>query len=306
MEPTRTSVPLFMWALLAVLVSQNLVIPVMSTNFEDQRHYYSPSPRTGGTPRDPHRGPSHGTSPDGSTPSHRSGGSYNPTPSTPSTGGGGGSGGYYPSPPSSSSGGGGCSPSPPSSGNGSGGYHPSPPSSGSGSGYDPSPPSPGSGAGGGYYPSPPSSGIGGGTPPSTPTVTPTIPVVSPPSTPLFPDPNIPIIGTCNFWRTHPGLVWGLLGWWGTVGGVFGVAATPAYGTNLSLQQALANTRRDATGALYREGTASFLNSMINNKFPFTTREVKDSFIRALASNKAAAAQAELFKQANEGRLKPRT
>ncbi|XP_043699072.1 protodermal factor 1 isoform X2 [Telopea speciosissima] len=249
MEQRRSLNPSFIWVLIVVIVSQNLVIiPVMSRNFEDQKHYYSsPSPHTG----DPHKSPPHGTSP---SPSHGSGGSCNPTPSTPS------------------------------------------------------PPSTGGGGGGGYYHSPPSSGSGGGTP-STPTVapiTPTIPSISSPPPPLMLDPNTPLGGTCNFWRTHPALIWSLLGWWGTVGGVFGVLATPATGTSLSLPQALANTRSDGIGALYREGTASFLNSMVNKKFPFTTKEVKDSFVRAVASNKAAAAQAELFKQANEGRLKRKT
>ncbi|KAJ4982060.1 hypothetical protein NE237_032897 [Protea cynaroides] len=281
MDQRRSPNSLFIWALIAVFVSQNLVIPVMSRTFEDQKNYYFPP-----TPciEDPYKSPPHGTSPShGSTPSHGSGGSYNPTPSTPSHG----SGGSY-------------NPTPSTPSHGSGGSHNPTPST-------PSAPSTGSG---GYYHSPPSSGTGGGTP-SSPTVgpsTPTIPVISPPSTPLLPDPNTPLTGTCTFWRTHPGLIWSLLGWWGTLGGVFGSAGigTTALGANLSLPQALANTRRDGIGALYREGTASYLNSMVNKKFPFTTTQVKDSFVRAVASNKAAAAQAELFKQANEGRLKPRT
>lgn len=74
---------------------------------------------------------------------------------------------------------------------------------------------------------------------------------------------------------------------------------------MSLQQALSNTRTDGYGSLYREGTASLLNSMVSHKFPYTTREVRESFVSALASNKAAAAQGQLFKQANEGKLKTR-
>ncbi|XP_042483824.1 protodermal factor 1-like [Macadamia integrifolia] len=237
MVQRRSLNPSFIWALIVVLVSQNLVIiPVMSRNFEDQKNYYSsPSPHTG----DPQHSHHHGTSP---SPPRGTGGSNNPTPSTPSTG--------------------------------SGGNVHSPPTSGT---------------------------------PSIPTVepsTPTIPSLCPPS-PLIPDPNTPITGTCIFWSTHPGLILKLLGWWGSVGGVFGSPATPTMGTDLSLPQALSNTRSDGIGALYREGTASYLNSLANKKFPFTTKEVKDSFVRAITSNKAAAAQAELFKQANEGHLKPK-
>lgn len=109
----------------------------------------------------------------------------------------------------------------------------------------------------------------------------------------------------SYWRTHPGVVWGLLGWWGTLGSAFGVPSVPGFGAHLSLQQALSNTRNDGLGALYREGTASLLNSMVNNRFPYTTKEVRQNFVSALGSNKAAAAQAQLFKLANEGRLKPR-
>nr|GME07600.1 protodermal factor 1-like [Ipomoea batatas]GME12042.1 protodermal factor 1-like [Ipomoea batatas] len=130
-----------------------------------------------------------------------------------------------------------------------------------------------------------------------------------PSTPPFGfDPNSPPF-TCDYWKSHPGLIWGLVGFWGTVGGVFGVASVPAggFGTNLNLLQALSNTRNDGFGELYREGTASLLNSMLStNRFPYTTQHVRDSFGAALSSNTAAAAQARLFKLANEGRLKPRS
>nr|GMD90329.1 protodermal factor 1 [Ipomoea batatas] len=80
-----------------------------------------------------------------------------------------------------------------------------------------------------------------------------------------------------------------------------------FGTNLNLLQALSNTRNDGFGELYREGTASLLNSMLStNRFPYTTQHVRDSFGAALSSNTAAAAQARLFKLANEGRLKPKS
>lgn len=91
-----------------------------------------------------------------------------------------------------------------------------------------------------------------------------------------------------------------------MGSAFGITNAPGFGATLSLPQALSNSRTDGLGALYREGAASFLNSMVNNRFPFTTSQVRDSFVSALSSNKAAAAQSQVFKMANEGRFKPRT
>lgn len=90
-----------------------------------------------------------------------------------------------------------------------------------------------------------------------------------------------------------------------MGGALGVTSVPGFGSSMSLHQALSNDRTDGFGALYREGTASFLNSMVNRRFPFTTQQVRDNFVQATGSNKAAAAQARVFKLANEGRLKPR-
>lgn len=78
---------------------------------------------------------------------------------------------------------------------------------------------------------------------------------------------------------------------------------PGFAPSMTVQDALANNRADGIGALYREGTASLLNSMSNNnRFPYTTKQVRDRFISALSSDNAAAAQARLFKLANEGRL----
>lgn len=110
---------------------------------------------------------------------------------------------------------------------------------------------------------------------------------------------------CSYWRTHPTLIWGILGWWGSVGNAFGVASVPALGANMNLLQALSNTRPDGLGELYREGTASLLNSMVSRRFTYTTDQVRNSFVTALSSDKSASAQAQLFKLANEGRLKPR-
>lgn len=93
----------------------------------------------------------------------------------------------------------------------------------------------------------------------------------------------------------------------TLGGAFGLtsgSSTPGIGSHLSLEQALSNTRTDGIGELYREGTASLLNSMVMKRFPFTTEQVRDRFVSSLGSSNAAAAQAHVFKMANEGRLKP--
>lgn len=112
---------------------------------------------------------------------------------------------------------------------------------------------------------------------------------------------------CSYWRNHPTLIWGLVGWWGTVGNVFGVGMGSAagLGSSTNLLQALSNTRTDGLGELYREGTAALLNSVAHTRFPYTSSQVRDSFVAALGSNKAASAQARLFKLANEGRTKPR-
>lgn len=105
------------------------------------------------------------------------------------------------------------------------------------------------------------------------------------------------------------MLWGLFGFYGaTLGGAFGLTSNggPAAVSQVSLEQALSNTRTDGIGALYREGTGALLNSMVIRRFPFTTEQVRDRFVSALRSNKAASAQAHVFKMANEGRLKPRT
>ncbi|XP_010924678.1 uncharacterized protein [Elaeis guineensis] len=188
-------------------------------------------------------------------------------------------------------------------------------------------PTPSHGSGGGYY-NPPSGGghynppSGGGyynppsapvvvTPPSSPLVpldppTPLTPGIStPPAPPFMPNPNVPPFfpGTCDYWRTHPAAIFGLFGYWCNIGQLFGLPATSALGSNLSLPEALANTRSDGFGALLREGTASLLNSMVNQRFPLTTQQVRDAFADASVSNRDAAAQAQVFKKANEGHLK---
>ncbi|XP_015082407.1 protodermal factor 1-like [Solanum pennellii] len=168
--------------------------------------------------------------------------------------------------------------------------------------HDPTPASPS----GGYYPHPPSTPTPTPSTPSTPTIVtpPTTPIIDPgtPSTPATPTPSPPF--TCDYWRTHPGLIWGLFGWWGNVGSAFGVASAPGLGSNMNLLQALSNQHTDGLGQLYREGTASLLNSMVSKRFSYSTTQVKNNFATALSSDSAAAAQAQLFKLANQGRLKP--
>ena len=272
-------------------------------------------PGHGGTtvPLPSHGG--HGTTPShgggtGTTPSHGGSGSTLPDPSH----GGGGSGttptapshgGYGGSTPSPSHGGGyGTSPAAPSTGGGYG----STPAPSHGGAYGSSP-TPSHGGAYGSSPTPSHGGAYGGTPPSyggspstttpshdghgTATPTPLVPV----------DPNSP--GTCDYWRTHPMEIWSTLGRWpSSVGHFFGAAGgVAAGGPNVSIQDALANTRADGAGALLREGTAALLNSMTRAGFPYTTAQVRDAFAAAAAggSDGAAAAQAAAFKKANEGR-----
>lgn len=260
-----------MWALVAALLCQNLIIPVMgSSSVEDQKTYYSPDPHHAGTPPISH----------GTPPSHS--GSYGTPPSHGGTphchcGGTPSSGGHHPSP---------STPTPTLT----------PPS-----GYTYSPP-----VSGGGTPSTPVTF----TPPSSPIIVPGTPIpgISIPSPPYVIDPNSPPF-SCNYWRTHPTLIWGLFGWFGTVGGAFSLSSVPnlpsipGLGSSTTLQQCLANVRTDGYGTLYREGTAALLNSMIDHKFPFTTSQVRDNFVSAIRSNKAAATQGHVFKLANEGRLK---
>ncbi|KAK1302362.1 Protodermal factor 1 [Acorus calamus] len=120
-----------------------------------------------------------------------------------------------------------------------------------------------------------------------------------PSTPSHGTPTAPSHGG-GYWRTHPALIWGIFGYWAPMAGIFQTGGNAAFGPTLNLPQALSNTRMDGIGALYREGTAALLNSMVSRTFHFTTQQVKDAFNSAIVSNNAAAAQARLFRKANEG------
>ncbi|XP_031472995.1 protodermal factor 1-like [Nymphaea colorata] len=262
--------------LLGVVVSHHMNVPALSTAEELLPDSVWDESECNGAPHHGHTGC-------GNPP----GGSYG----TPRSGGGG----YYHSPPSGGQPGGG-SLTPPSDG---GGYYHSPPT------YNP--PATGGGSltppsdGGGYYHSPPTynpPATGGGG---------SVPVLPPPTTPVDPNIGSPFFfGTCSWWKLHPAAIYGLFGGYiGSVAGVFGGICTPVFGHDLTLLQALANPRTDGFGALFREGTASFLNSMVNHHFPFTAEEVRTGFTTALISDAAAASQAALFQQANEGRLKLR-
>lgn len=108
---------------------------------------------------------------------------------------------------------------------------------------------------------------------------------------------------CSYWGSHPDFIIAVVGSLGSIGDLFGHSCASIFGSNPSLPAALKNTRQDGYGALFREGTASFLNSMTNTKFPFSTPQVKSAFAGAIASDGTAQAQADVFKQANEGKIK---
>ncbi|KAG0513242.1 hypothetical protein BDA96_10G084900 [Sorghum bicolor] len=247
--------------------------------------------------------PSHGGGTTLPSPSH---GGFGSSPASPSTGGG--SGGYGGSP--SHGGGSGSSPTAPSTGGGSGGYGGSPSHGGGGAygGGSPSSPDGGGGAygggssptpahgGGGAYGDSPSHGGGIGT--SSPT----------PFVPMDPHSFGSLPGSCDYWRSHPMEIWSAIGGRfpstspSSMGHFFGAAGSIG-GSDVSIQDALANTRSDGTGALLREGAAALLNSMTRAGFPYTTEQVRDAFAAAAAggSDGAAAAQAAAFRKANEGK-----
>ncbi|XP_066378789.1 protodermal factor 1-like [Miscanthus floridulus] len=263
--------------------------------------------------------PSHGGS-TGTTPSHGGGGGYVPTPShggttlpspSPSHGGFGssptspstGGGGYGGSP--SHGGGSGSSPTAPSTGGG--GYGGGSPSHGGGA-YGGSPSTPGGGgAYGGGSPSPAHGGGGayGGVSPSHGGIGTSSPT---PFVPMDPHSFGSLPGSCDYWRSHPMEIWLAIGGRfpstspSTMGHFLGAAGSVG-GSDVSIQDALANTRSDGTGALLREGAAALLNSMTRAGFPYTTDQVRDAFVSAAAggSDGAAAAQAAAFRKANEGK-----
>ncbi|WOG99969.1 hypothetical protein DCAR_0519325 [Daucus carota subsp. sativus] len=294
-------VSLLVFGLIAGLISQNLVIPVMSAaTLEDQKTYYSPDPHGGNSS---HHTPSHGSGGGhGSSPHHHKTPSHGS--STPSNCGTGtpSSGGHHHSTPTHVHNPPTATPSTPSTPT-----HESPPI------IDPGTPTP-------TYGSPPTNE----SPPTIDPVTPSTPTYgSPPTTESPPSiapetPSTPSTGSpptidpkcynlkyCSYWSTHPTLIWGLFGFYGTtLAGAFGLpGGGTGFGPQLNLVQALSNTRNDGYGALYREGAASLLNSMAIKRFPFTTNQVRNSFISSLGSNLAAAEQARKFQMANEGQLK---
>ncbi|XP_019193004.1 PREDICTED: protodermal factor 1-like [Ipomoea nil] len=298
----------FTLATMVALLSQTLVVPVMSVSsspfhYQKTHNSHHPNTRTPTTPSINCDSPPHGGGGGGG--SHHS----DPTPVSPPSGhhggGGGGGGGYYHSPPTYTP-----TPTTPTTPIATPPVDPGTPTTPILPTPNYSPPS-----GTPPYYTPPS-----GTPPYYTPPSGTPPHYTPPSgTPPFPfDPNTPpASGTpptgfdpnsppfpCTFWKAHPTLIWGMVGWNGnTIRSMFGMNNNniPGFSGSVNLLEALSNTRTDGYGALYREGTAAMLNSMMTKNFPYTTQQVRDSFGRAaLSSNQAAAAQARLFKLANEG------
>ncbi|KAL6626927.1 hypothetical protein ACP70R_030653 [Stipagrostis hirtigluma subsp. patula] len=324
MEARKTGRALLASFVLAALAAQALVAVVESRSSPAQKASQGDVKKPDCVPgMDPRTFPGIGGGHGGITPLPSHGGSSGTTPShgggfgTPSHGGSGSSPSHGGSGLDPSHGGSGTSPS-------HGGYGTTPAAPSTGGGYGGSPASPSHGGaygssptpshGGAYGSSPtPSHGgaYGGSTPayggsPSTPshggigTSSPT------PFVPVNPHSPGSLPGTCDYWRSHPMEIWSAIGgrWPGTTGRFFGTAGSAAAGgADVSIQDALANTRTDGAGALLREGAAALLNSMTRAGFPYTTEQVRDAFAAAAAggSDGAAAAQAAAFKKANEGR-----
>ncbi|XP_073016900.1 uncharacterized protein [Primulina eburnea] len=202
---------------------------------------------------------------------------------------------------------------PPSQSSGSGSYPcPTPSKGGSytsptpskGSSYTPTPSKGGSyksptpSKGGSYGGKPPSKGSSSSPAYQSPSVSTPTPVYhTPPSSPQTPPYS------CIYWKSNPGLIFAVFGWWGTVCSAFNTPTIPGFSPRTSLLQALSNTRTDGYGDLYREGTAALLNSMAHSaSYPYSTAQVRNGFTAALSSKGAAAAQAKLYKMANEGRV----
>ncbi|PKU62821.1 protodermal factor 1 [Dendrobium catenatum] len=277
MERKKMMISLLLWVLSAthfcLVTSRNLA------EVEEQKNNYGNDPHAWSSPSHSHDSPLCQTPPSsGTTPSHGGGIHYSP-PTTPSHGGG-----IHYSPPTTPSHGG--------SGGGGGG--------GGGCNCNTPP----------YItptPSLPENPPSPTTPISQTPPTPLVPLTPPSPTnpsPLIPDPNHPPF-SCNYWFTHPTAIWVLFGYWGTIGQVFGTspAAGILFGRNLSVLEALGNTREDGYGALLREGTASLLNSMASKNFNFNTQQVREAFNTAIQSEKMAAEQGKIFQKANEGHLK---
>ncbi|KAJ3692091.1 hypothetical protein LUZ60_012441 [Juncus effusus] len=282
MESARVSI--LVSFLLLGLASPAISRTLGEFNEEKNFIFYPAPPFAGGST------PSTGTGGGHSTPSTPSYGSGDPhsTPSTPSYGSGGGH--STPSVPSYGTGGGHSTPSTPSYGTTpttpSYGGHGSPTPTYGSTPTTPTTPTYGSGSGH-ATPSTPSYGSGGGH--ASPT--PTIPSI---------DPHHLITGTCDYWRSHPQQIYTIVGYITNIGNTFGPTCGVLFGPTTSLHDALSNPRTDGYGALIREGTASFLNSCSNSHFPFTSDQVRDAVIGSLSTMGAAAAQADIFRQANEG------
>ncbi|KAJ4808512.1 Protodermal factor 1 [Rhynchospora pubera] len=314
-------------SVLLSLLLVGLVSPVLCRRLEEfnekKNFFLFPTPPTTTTPSTPTYGPGggHGTSTP-STPTYGPGGGHGTsTPSTPTYGPGGGHGTSTPSTPTYGPGGGHGTSTPSTPSYGTGGHGTSTPSYGTGGHGTSTPSTPSYGTGGSHStPSTPSYGNGGhgSTTPTygsggnhaTPTPSHGSGSYNPPSsgsgghsTPTVPsiDPHHFFTGTCDYWRNHPQQIYAIIGYWSTVGQTFGPTCGVLFGTGTTLHDALSNARNDGFGSLIREGTAAFLNSIANSHFPFTTQQVQEAVATSITSDGAAAAQADLFKQANEGK-----
>lgn len=86
----------------------------------------------------------------------------------------------------------------------------------------------------------------------------------------------------------------------TVSNVFGSRAYERYRYDLTLLEAA--SRNDELGnafaRLLKESTAALLNSYARKGYPYSAWEIKTLLIRALVSKRAAALQAQHFRDAN--------
>lgn len=266
------------------LLLVGLVSPVLCRSleeFNEKKNFFlipTPPVSSGTTPT---YGTGGGHSTSTPTPTYGTGGGPSTsTPSTPTYGTGGGHGTSTPSTPSYGTGGGHGVSTPSTPSYGSGGHGSTTPTYGSGGSHATPTPSHGSGS----YNSP-NTGSGSHSTPTVPSL----------------DPHHYFTGTCDYWRTHPQAINAIIGYWNTVGQTFGPTCGIIFGTGTTLHDALSNTRNDGFGSLIREGTAALLNSIASSHFPYTTQQVKEAVISAITSDGAAAAQADVFKQANEGK-----
>eukprot|EP01018_Ginkgo_biloba_P014174 Gb_40194 [translate_table: standard] len=118
------------------------------------------------------------------------------------------------------------------------------------------------------------------------------------SIPTYGSPS-PASGTCKFWSSHSASWPDILSTISTISTIFGKSASSMFDGHMTLLEALETSKEDPYSSLLRQATASLLNSYAYiNTFPFSPQDVKAKFNAALATPKAAAAQAAEFAEAN--------